>query len=325
MTAAAQPKRLAGVDCARALCMLYIVGVHHMQSFVAPGTVIDRLANHAQPALYTFTALSALFLGRRAMDSAADVRAFLRRRLVRAYPLYLLGCLTLFVVSLAVGKYFHGVRQLALTLAGLSMVFGPAPRTMWYMSMLLLFWALTPLFNWRHRATGASAALRAGLLLALLAAFRGLQLLGTGLDSRLYGHAAVYFGALILADFAKLEDRPNPAWLALVALGALLARLPDFPRGLGQNLAGVAAILFAGQLCALLPPLAAALGWVSYASMNAYLFHRQWLGLGFYLLGPFSLPLAAAMLAALLAGCWAVQRGYDAWVVPRIEGRGKRE
>ena len=321
----AADRRVASVDCARALSMLYIIGIHHMQSFVRPGTVIDALANHAAPALCAFTAISALFIGRKRFEKPGDIAAFYKSRLVRAYPLFLLGCLSLFVVSLVVGKYFSGVRQLLLTLTGLVMVIGPAPKTMWFMSMLLLFWMLTPLFCWRRRRGAGDVLLRWGGLALLLAAFRGVALLGARVDSRLYGYAAVYFGTLILADKLKVDDtlRPAPpliaaAVIALLSLPPVRGWLPAYPREVGVGVAGAVLILTVGKLCAKVPVLSRVLAWISCGSMAAYLFHRQWLGLCYYLLGPFRLPLAALLMAALLAGAYWVQRFYDRQVVPRL-------
>ncbi len=321
----AEKRRVASVDCARALSMLYIIGIHHMQSFVRPGTVIDALANHAAPALCAFTAISALFIGRKRFEKPGDIISFYKSRLVRAYPLFLLGCLSLFVVSLAVGKYFSGVRQLLLTLTGLVMILGPTPKTMWYMSMLLLFWLLTPLFCWKRRRGAGDMLLRFIGLVLLLAAFRGAALLGARVDSRLYGYAAVYFGTLILADKLKVDDAlrvASPviaaAVIALLSLSPARGWLPAYPREVALGVAGAVLILTAGKLCARVRPLSTALAWISYGSMAAYLFHRQWLGLCYYLLGPFGLPLAALLMAVLMVGAYWVQCFYDRKVVPRL-------
>lgn len=305
--------------------MLYIIGIHHMQSFVRPGTVIDVLANRGTPVLCTFTAISAYFMGRKTIETGADAAAFYKRRLARIYPLYLLGCLTLFIASRFAGNYIQSVRQLLLTLAGLSMLIGPAPRTMWYMSMLMLFWALTPLFLYRRRRTPGSLAVRIGGLAAWLAILAGLARMGLKVDGRLYPYSLIYFGILIVADRIKLDDKPRllpalaaAAVMALFALGPVRRVIPGSLCQLAGGCAGIVLMLTLGQLCALWRPLAMALGAVSYASMAAYLFHRQWLGLCFYALGPFSLPGAAVLMLALLAGCYGVQWFYDRRIAPRF-------
>ena len=114
-------KRLVSVDCARALCMLFVIGVYHMKgSYLENPGLTPALTRMIVPVLATFTAISAWFTGRKRMGSPADAVAFYRSRLVRVYPFFLLSCLTLYVVSLAVGKYIHGLKQLILTLLGLA-------------------------------------------------------------------------------------------------------------------------------------------------------------------------------------------------------------
>ena len=319
-------KRLISVDCARALCMLFIIGIYHMKSaYLREPEVTTFMKLTIVPVLSTFTAISAWFLGRRRIASRADVIAFYRSRLARAYPFFLLSCLTLYVVSLIVGKYIHGVKQLILTLLGLSTVFGPAPSTVWYISMLMLFWLLTPLFTWRRKKTAADAALRMAGLMLFIALLWGLDRLGADVDLRVVLYGIVYFTVLILSPWINLDDaiRPIPALAAaLVFAGAqFIPATSGWLRVIRQLLhafSGVGLVLLAGRLCARVPQLSKVLGWVSYASMVAYLFHRQWLGVWLTVCGPFSVPLAALLVAVLIAGSWLAQWLYDRYVMPRL-------
>ena len=319
-------KRLVSVDCARALCMLFVIGVYHMKGsyLVNPG-LTPLLQRLIVPVLAAFTGISGWFLGRKKLETRADVAAFYKSRLVRAYPFFLLGSLSLYAVSLAVGKYIHGFRQLILTLVGLSPVFGTAPSTVWYISMLLLFWALTPLFIFRRRKTAADAVLRFMGLIALIALLWGLDRMGADVDSRVPLYSIVYFTVLILSPWIELGDGirivPAVAAAAVFALAQLMPTANIWLRVLQQLLhafSGMTLILFLGALCAKAPMLAKVLGWVSYASMVAYLFHRQWLGLWLTVCGPFSVPLAALLLIALIAGSYLAQWLYDRYVMPKL-------
>ena len=319
-------KRLVSVDCARALCMLFVIGIYHMKGsyLVNPG-LSPMLKGMIVPVLATFTAISAWFLGKKRLESRADVLGFYKSRLVRAYPLFLLSCVSLYAVSLVVGKYFHGLKQLGLTLIGLSPVFGPAPSTVWYISMLMLFWLLTPLFTFRRKETVKDAALRFGGLILFIAVLWGLDRLGADVDLRVPLYGIVYFAVLILSPWIELDDDIHPipaAVAALVFAGAQFMPMTNTWLRVIQQLlhafSGMVLVMFAGSLCTKLPMLAKALGWVSYASMVAYLFHRQWLGVWLTICGPFGIPLAAVLLVALIAGSWLVQWLYDRRVVPRL-------
>ena len=319
-------KRLVSVDCARALCMLFVIGVYHMKgSYLANPGLVPVLTRIIVPVLATFTGISGWFLGRKKLETRADVAGFYKSRLVRAYPFFLLSCLSLYAVSLVVGKYFHGIRQLLLTLVGLSPVFGPAPSTVWYISMLLMFWALTPLFTFRRKETIKDAAVRFAGLILFVAVLWGLDRLGADVDLRVVLYGIVYFTVLILSPCINLDDdiRPIPALIAaaLFALAQLMPTSTSWLRVIQQLLhafSGMALMLFLGKLCAKVPPLSKALGWVSYASMVAYLFHRQWLGVWLMVCGPFSIPLAAALLIALIAGSYLAQWFYDKYLLPKL-------
>lgn len=315
--------RVVFLDCARALCMLFIIGVYHMKgSYLRDPGLTPGLKLFIVPVLATFTAISAWFMGRKRLQSGADVWAFYRGRLLRAYPFYLLGCLTLYVVSLVVGKYFHGFRQLILTLLGLSAVIGPAPKTIWYMTMLWMFWLLTPLFTLRRKGTTADTLLRVAMMIVLLLAIWGLDRLGAKVDSRVYLYGIIYFAVLIFSDRIGMDEGIRPVGtLIAAALFVGAAFIPgaspilSMAKQLIQAVSGMLLILFIARLCAKVPALAKLLSWISYASMVAYLFHRQWLGVWLTLCGPFGIPLAALLVAALVSGSYLAQWLYDRYVV----------
>ena len=320
-------KRLVSVDCARAQCMLFVIGVYHMKgSYLENPGLVPALSRIIVPVLATFTGISGWFLGRKKMETRADVTGFYKSRLVRAYPFFLLSCLSLYAVSLVVGKYFHGIRQLLLTLVGLSPVFGPAPGTVWYISMLLLFWLLTPLFIYRRKNTPTDAALRFMGLLLFIALLWGLDRLGAEVDIRVPLYGIVYFAVLILSPWIKLDDHIHPVPAAVAAVVFALAEFMPMTntwlrviQHLLHAFSGMVLVLFLGTLCAKVPMLSKALGWVSYASMVAYLFHRQWLGVWLTVCGPFNIPLALVLLIALIAGSYLAQWLYDKCVIPKLK------
>lgn len=74
------------------------------------------------------------------IETLDDVKLFYWKRFKRFYIPYLV-CLTV----LFLGGWFESGKQFVLSLIGLSTYIGSSPNTVWYFSMLMSFYALTPI------------------------------------------------------------------------------------------------------------------------------------------------------------------------------------
>lgn len=115
-------KRVECVDCARALCMLFIVGIYHMNDYLKDpvfekGSLTTILVTAA---LATFAFISGYFLGKKRIARPGDALDFYRGRFIRLYPLFFISSCSLYVVSIVLHGYFTSFGQLILTLPGVA-------------------------------------------------------------------------------------------------------------------------------------------------------------------------------------------------------------
>lgn len=310
----AESRRVGFFDCARALCMLYIVCVWHLYRNIQWNINLDTpLFNSiTRGALAAFFFISAYFLGKRPVRSFRDALGFYKKRLLRFYPLYFIACTSLLAVFLITGvEYIESVRQYVLTLFGLSTIFTPAPATVWFISMLILFYLITPLVNALGKAWQKAACI--AVLFALLLILRQA---GFEADARLLLYLPVYGLGLILAK-TEIPQKPClPALLVSLAAfiaGVLLsARFDAFAMQYLVMLPFIPLVIEAGKIIACCGPLERIFKFISYGSMVAYLFHRQFFGVLLSILGKFPVWFAYLLVVpALLAVSWLVQRIYD--------------
>lgn len=135
--------------------MIWIVCVWHLTDYYH-GTKFDEVIHSSKLsiivyiALSAFTFLSGLFLGRYRIQTTSDAISFYKKRFCRVYFLFVISLLTLYFTAHPIpgDTYILGVSCLLYSVFGLSMINTPAPSTLWFMEMLLVFYAFTPLFLW---------------------------------------------------------------------------------------------------------------------------------------------------------------------------------
>ena len=304
------------IELLRAACVLYIVGFWHLMYYTHGFAGYDNPVTNRVTVLVLglFTFLSGFLLARTPMRlGAPDLKRFYVKRFLRIYPLYLLALLAFWALGIA-------DRGIALKAAlGLSMVYGPPPSTLWFITMILLFYLVAPLLIALRAATLrfvlASVAIFAVTLACGRAASGDIRIAeyfpafalgvwwanhtqGTGLRGGLAATAAA--AAAWALSLAMAVDPQFSLWaMPLATFGAL------------------AILLLAGRV-----PMARegafvrAVTRLSYASFAMYLFHRVvYKGLhALYDPASPALGLAYLLLVCLpvvIVAAFLVQRGYD--------------
>ena len=314
-------QRWQELDCARALSMLWIVGVYHLRGYTSVSlspSVTRMFEVLTLVALATFTFLSAFFLGNKEFFHFHEVWSFYKRRLLRIYPLFLASCVTLYCLGMIGGgvKYFTSPKQFLLTLVGLGCFVTPAPKTVWYVSMLLFFYLLTPFvlyhftLSWKVvlvRLVGGSA------IFLLIYALDDAKLLSV--DGRFFRHFVIYFGVLLLASaLQRLVASPRGRFGVLFGVPVLASAL-WFPDGcesaLVISLLGIAFFCGLGKCLVECKPISIVSSWIGFGSMVAYLFHRQFFAVFVKCFGIFSPLLAAILLILLIVISYYCQVCYD--------------
>ena len=136
-------------DVARATCMIYVIFLHLYDYVydVKVGTVIvdiPALATIVDACLGLFTFSSGYLLGSKFIfgkQSHVNVWGFYKKRILRIFPLFFLSAVVLWLIGL------NGTRQTLNGLLCISPFVTPRPKTLWYIPVILLCYAVTPIIS----------------------------------------------------------------------------------------------------------------------------------------------------------------------------------
>lgn len=309
--------RDAAIDVLRAGCILYIVGYWHLVPYseAFPGYANSVTECIKDIALGTFVFCSGLLLaGRRIGLDRASVTTFYLRRVLRIYPLYALALLLFGMVGLADRDVIVNA------LLPISMFQPPAPYTLWFVSMIMTFYLVTPL--WVRLADSPRYFLATALLVLAAAVFVHARV--HALDTRIIQYLPCFLLGIAyarIAAFKRMLDRSALLSMALFSAAFLLYRT-QYSTEAGAALGRIPAILagtlllfrFAGQYLGRFG--SPTVLHLAYASFCVYLFHRvifHWsIDLYFPVDGAARLTyLLAVVLPATLLVAYYTQRAYD--------------
>lgn len=326
---ASQPRDL-GVDLLRAVCILYIVGYWHLLAYASGvGHWANLYSNSlTRIALATFVFCAGYLLAAHPVPlTRAGLGDFYRRRLLRIYPLFLLALLLFWAFGITTpDKLMDGALLV-------SMFRPPVLPTLWFVTMIMLFYLVAPVVIRAAARPWAWAALTAAVTLLIALWHR----YGAPIDLRLL----LYWPVFALAVLYRRQTWPGELvvrlwpWLAVALVPALwLAqhgaedRLIGIPWLWPVTLLGMLLLFQAAPALARRLPSAPIL-FVAYAAYALYLLHRVTfkLAIGLYFPAPgwgqvwylWLLVLPATLLLA-----WGLQRGYDRLLARATAPRGQQ-
>jgi len=222
----ARKQRLMELDILRVWAILLIV-LAHVPGY-APDLEIGRFAIYLVTAglsIFMFVSGYALRLSNDRLAGLGDVVAFVRKRLLRIYPLYALALLLFVVLFQYVGIY-HRIDFAPVPWNALIHLFGLqgllAPRieplfTLWFIGVLMLYYAAYGVIA----ACGLTTSRIVATSLLLLCLFAGLRYFAGVIDNRFFLYYPVFIAG-ILAGQVGLA-RPSGAMWALMAAAAVAA------------------------------------------------------------------------------------------------------
>ena len=307
-------KRLISVDCTRALCMLWIIGFWHLKGyFVNPINCDDSFSSNVTiGVLATFTFISASFLGRSKIESYSDVMDFYKKRVIRIYPLFLLSAVSLYLIHMLVGiNYVDSLKQLILTILGLSSLLSNEPQTIWYIGMLISFYVFTPFVNRLVKTEMKILFLTIGMIILIVLNIFNIP------SNNVLLYYPVYAIGLVLAKKIDYSAKIN-IWLLLfniiifIICCLIKANLNLFIINYICMFALIYILICVGKIIAQSKCVSNLLALVSYSSMVAYLFHRQFFGGLEYIFGKYQVWFAYLVaLPFLLLISYCIQFIYD--------------
>ena len=136
-------ERIKSFDFCKGICMLWIVGIWHLFSgyFNIPIRDNSLCLSITYGCLSTFIFISGYLAGRKDLKNKSEMKQYYVKKLISYCPLYFASIITLIPF-----KWFSSYKMVILTVLGLSVLFPPMPGTIWYATILLLFYFITPLF-----------------------------------------------------------------------------------------------------------------------------------------------------------------------------------
>ena len=297
--------RILAFDIIRSLCVIYIVAVWHLNAYLSPnlrftGYTLAILHNLTISVLGVFTLLSGILLSKYEFGNSSSVWFFYKKRLGRFFILLLLSALSYWVLG------WISVKQLVQVLLGMNLFIGPSVPTLWFFSMMVFFYLITPIFNLRRNHLVVSLIVVAILFIGLVVAVH------YGSDIRLLYYFPMYILGLYIGP-EKFLHFIRSKFVFLLPLSLLLF-IPDVHWTIAE-IAGAILIVFCGRFS--VPSKASqCIRFISVSSMIAYLFHRQFFG-GFLRVseatgrGYIPLIIAVILVAVLFVVSYFAQNLYD--------------
>jgi len=322
-------------DVVRVVCMTYLIAFFHLYGYVYTGTsttiVYSASTAMAHACLGLFTFASGYLLGKKycfGQQGNVDLWKFYKKRILRVFPLFVVSSILLWLI---------GFNTAAATLNGLlciSPFVNPKPLTTYYIPVILWCYLVTPLISrQRLRWRVYSSLTLFGLLLIARWMF-------PSIDNRFVFDVLFYFVGVVTAP--GFDWRFNIPYGSFVKSGIILVFLflvafvsiytsilyhPLFQMVLGA--AGVFVILFvcealskslfAGQDSKANGSFACkVVGFVGYASMACYMFHRFFYWGAEKIWNPSDasvkwLYMAAVVYPVIVVSSYAIQKLYDAF------------
>lgn len=259
--------RILYLDFAKVICMFWVTAILHLLQYLG-----DDWDLYLQPwgynltwsTLGTFSFIGGLLMGGKQCLSLQDVWSFYKKRIIRFYPLFVLSAILL------LGINFITLRQSFYALTGLSPFIPNQPMTLWYISMMVVLYSITPIVLNKKRIVISVA------IMLFLLIYRKLS----WLDDRFVYNCFLYLAGICIAPykdtFSKYVSEHKSVYLHTILYILVLVSSLWISNNRYHQIAsvlGVPCILcissYVSGYCN-----QKVISWLSYVSMSCYLFHR---------------------------------------------------
>ncbi len=307
-------KKINSIEYLRVFSILYIVGFWHLFNYT------DAFPAYQNPltsritliVLGLFVLISGFLIGASAKKRKGALD-FYKKRVLRIYPLYAAAVLIF---------YFYGINDFESSVKALllvSMYYGPAPWTLWFITMLMLLYLVTPIL---YRFI-ESPVQYWGLICAIVFVSLLLRVTYGGVDMRVMLYLPCYAIGLYCSRYGfagQLVNNRNALFVLVAGVifsgitseFYLLNQLKHIPMVVASSYL-ILSISYFNETKFRSVKIIAFLGYSSYA---IYLFHRPI----FISLKSLYFPqnellqalyLITVCLLAIFVFSWSVQKSYD--------------
>lgn len=300
-------------DLVRGICILYIIGIWHLNEYINPvyhfsGTILQILHKVTEIVLATFTFISGYFLSKYNFNTIKDVIDFYKKRFIRFGILLLLSSLSFYFLG------WIDFSQIILIVLGINMFTTNITPTLWFFSMIILFYLFTPIMRIGVKYNTKVEHL---ILTVFIYVFFIIAVYFYHSDYRLILYFPVYYIGL---NFNKLKRCSYNVLLfyALIISSFLLLASMYYNLKLIELALLISSVLFLVSFLYLTynKRYNRIIEFVSYSSMSAYLFHRQILSAVRQFTGLGYIPIHIALITIIMIFVisYYIQKGYDYFI-----------
>jgi len=305
---------LISLEYLRALSILYIVGYWHLFNYT------DAFPGYANPVtgcavsivLGVFVFVSGFPNGRPTEKEIRPIQ-FYRRRLLRIYPLYAVALLLF---------YLYGICDAGTALKSLvfvSMFFGPSPYTLWFVTMIMLFYLITPALLGVVESPAKFLLFSGALFLIVF----GLEAAFSTMDRKLLVFFPCYCVGIYCSRHGFKTRLVNCPSMLLLFLLWIVLMLFDSDSWTYRQIGNISEVLSCSFLISATCYLnegkfkrSGIISFISYSSFAMYLFHRPIYStlISLYFPGDGVLQvvyLGTVCLSLVIFTSWGVQKVYD--------------
>lgn len=322
-------KRIKELDVVRALCALWVVGYWHLACYLPDSSGVYTPLGQCVTEIFMagFFFISGFLHHKYTFSNRDDVSKFFRRKFFRFYILFALSAGSLYIANQYIGvPMFKGPWHLLLTLLGITTLYPPHAGMLWFMSMIMLFYVLTPFIMYNSKWRYAKLAKFTSVILFLVA---WLLIMGK-LDVMVFVYLTVYFLGLICPEkIFKTLQSSIPAMLISAAIACIAITVglntehtwwENFFFSIPSCVCGTLVIIGVSTVISKSDILLAILSYVAYSSLCAYLFHRHYYSVINTSLEHLGIESNAAVLICVylpicITASWFIQKLYDRMIV----------
>lgn len=305
-------KRLIVFDIVRTLCAIHIIVFWHGVMYFYPNSLFIKFgAPVTTVALACFTFISGLFC-----RMPNGILAFYKSRIKRLYIPFIFSYFLLIII----GFNNYSLENTLFALTGLSVFLGGQPNTLWFVCMLIIFYAISPLLIYMIKKSPL-------LSIVIVLASYCLLILPT-LDVRILYYFPFYVLGLSLSPQSLAMSIVKKDNIIIIFLSNVLifclvvlflkycnsnSVMINILTNLLLGISGITILLFISQKLSYINIIQDICNKFAYSSMFAYLFHRVFFFICIYFLAMYVdsiYILIAASIITFICSFWG-QKYYD--------------
>lgn len=316
-------ERILYLDTARVVAMLWIVGFWHLRYYTGKGYEDNIVSFYGEEhitsiMLSVFMFLSGFFMAKyKFIDFWKDCKAYYWKRFTRFYLLYAVSAILLYGIG-----FNRGFLRLITTLTLTSTIILPQPQTLWFFSMLAVFYLFTPLLLKKPLKS---------LIINFLMIFVGGMilhfLLPKGIDANFFWCFPLYCMGIYVGkkkELMRMMTKDSVGVISIVFFTLIFWLLLVYPI-LSNYIQyiflplGVIIVIYLSKYISLLP-IKNLIGMIAYGSMCAYLFHREFYSILKKICGLIDIDYSywfclCIFLPICLFGSYYFQKYYDKYIL----------